>query len=88
MRVSQFRDAFVNRVCRTHAENENRSYERPEEPLFAVTERMFSRRWSLVEAQSQQQENLVRGISERVKRLGHHPGRAGHGSCNELQNRN
>src|SRR5262245_32366753 len=71
-------DAFVDRVRRTHAENKNSSYERPEKPFFPITKWVFVGGWPLVKPQTQQQKDLVCRIGDRVQCLSHHAG----GACN------
>src|SRR5215204_6830117 len=87
MRMRELLYAFVDRVGRTDAENENSSDERPEKPFFSVTERMLARSWPLVKTQTQQEKDLVSGIGDRVKRLSHHARGAGNNSSKELQYR-
>ena len=41
VRMSQFFDAFVNRIGRTNTKNEDGRYKRPEESFFPVPERVF-----------------------------------------------
>src|SRR5262249_6355071 len=85
VRVRQFYDAFVDRVGRTDTENKDRRDKRPEEPFFPVTEWMLAGSGPFVEAQTQQQKDLVGGVSHRVQSFGHHAGRAGHEGCYQLQ---
>src|SRR6185295_17462570 len=78
MWMCEFFDAFVDRVRRTHAENENRRYERPEKPFLPITKWVLVRGRSLVKTQTEQKKDLVCRISNRVQRLSHHAG----GACN------
>src|SRR6185295_5133687 len=85
VRMSEFLNALVNRVSRTNAKNENSCDERPEKPFFAIAKRMFLGGGPFVEPQTQQQKDLVCGVSDRVKSLGHHAGRPGYDRSDELQ---
>src|SRR5215218_10860785 len=66
MWMREFIDAFVDRVRRTHAEDKNSSYERPEKPFLPVTERVLAGGRSLIKPQTQQEKDLVCRISNRV----------------------
>src|SRR5215213_1313437 len=87
MRMRELIDAFVDRVSRTNAKNENSCNERPEEPFLSITERMLPRCWSFVKTQTQQKKDLVCRIGNRVERLRHHAGRAGNDGSREFHYR-
>src|SRR6185503_8702212 len=78
MWMREFFDALVDRVRRTHAENKNSSYERPEKPFLPVTKRVLVGSRSLIKPQTQQKKDLVCSICNRVERFSHHAG----GACN------
>jgi hypothetical protein len=79
--------AFVNRISRTNAKYENRSYERPEEPLFSKPEWMLLGWWSLIKSQTEQKKNLIGRVSNRVKGFRHHAGRTRDHGSGKLQDR-
>ncbi len=87
VRMPDFFDAFVNGVSCTDSENKNGGGKRLEKALLAITERMFFRRGTLVETQSQKQENLISCICQKMQSFRHHPGRAGKDGGDEFQNR-
>src|SRR5436190_3834902 len=87
MWVCELNDAFIYGVGRTDAKNKDRGYERPEEPFFTESERMFARSWSFVEPETEQQKDLIGRVSNRVEGFSHHAGRAGNECCNQLKNR-
>src|SRR5215213_730192 len=87
MRMRELINAFVDRVSRTNAKNENSCNERPEKPFLSVTERMLLRCWSFIKPQTQQKKDLVCRIGNRVECLRHHAGRAGDDGSPQFQYR-
>src|ERR1044072_828457 len=87
MWMREFIDAFVDRVSRTDAENENRRYERPEKPFLAVPERVLVGGWSFVKPQTQQEKDLVCRIGDRMECLSHHAGGTRNHRRHQLQYR-
>src|SRR5690349_10052589 len=87
MWMREFLDALVDRVRRTHAENENRRYERPEKPFLPITKWVLVGGRPLVKSQTEQKKDLVCRISNRVQRLSHHAGGASNHGRHQLQYR-
>lgn len=65
-------DAVVDRERRAQSEEVHGDQERPQVALASVTERVLGTCGSPRPSQAEQQEQLVAGVGERVRRLGEH----------------
>ena len=77
-------NAVPDRHRGAHGEQSERGEHRPHVGLAAMAERVVGVARTIRATFGDQQKHLVAGVSPRVRRLGHHRGRAGEHGCDGL----